>query len=271
MRRRAGLAAALALSLAAHAAVVACLSSVPPGRDHRRPRTIDVELLAPAPTTRSPIDPGLAASPPGRAAASAATTPKQASRGGAAPARSRPAPEDRAERSALPGPVLGPGPAPADPAWPETGAHPAAASAASVLGPEAHPSLEGERAQASGVADAASSSAKGEAESGASAGDGAQPGNAAFRSPRLAERNCVRDAIRLPASLRGFASPTISVKFAVAPDGTASELQVVGVPDERVAGAVRQAVQACRWTPGTDGSGRPVTMWVVMPIRFERG
>ena len=93
-----------------------------------------------------------------------------------------------------------------------------------------------------------------------------------WKGPEPAERNCVQEGVRVPASLRGFVSGTFSVKFAVAPDGKPGQLHVLGkVPDDRVGGIVWRAIQGCRWTPGTDLQGRPTKVWIVMPVRFERG
>jgi protein TonB len=43
------------------------------------------------------------------------------------------------------------------------------------------------------------------------------------------------------------------------------------VPDARIGTAIWQAVQACRWVPGADAQGKPVSIWVILPIRFTAG
>ena len=35
--------------------------------------------------------------------------------------------------------------------------------------------------------------------------------------------------------------------------------------------AVWQAIRACRWLPGADAEGRPMRIWVTMPLRFVGG
>jgi periplasmic protein TonB len=90
-----------------------------------------------------------------------------------------------------------------------------------------------------------------------------------FRKPAEAEPGCVARAVRLPPELAGFTS-AITVRFAVLASGAVDRLEVLGdVPDRRIAAAVGRAVRGCRWRPGADVQGRPVAIWVVLPIRFE--
>lgn len=90
-----------------------------------------------------------------------------------------------------------------------------------------------------------------------------------FRKPRQAERHCVRDGIRIPHGLQGFLSELIWVKVAIGRDGTPSLFQVLDrLPDERIGQAIWEAIQKCRWIPGTDARGRPTKIWVMIPIRF---
>ncbi|MFT3915092.1 MAG: hypothetical protein QM704_13510 [Anaeromyxobacteraceae bacterium] len=92
---------------------------------------------------------------------------------------------------------------------------------------------------------------------------------AGFRAPALAQRLCVQQGLRVPRDLAGFVSGPVTVKFAVGRDGTPARFSTLtgGVPD-RIAAAIWQAVQDCRWVAGADPSGQPVSLWVVMPLRF---
>ena len=43
------------------------------------------------------------------------------------------------------------------------------------------------------------------------------------------------------------------------------------VPDQRIASSIWQAIQGCRWVPGADAQGKPVSIWVILPVRFTSG
>ena len=61
------------------------------------------------------------------------------------------------------------------------------------------------------------------------------------------------------------------MRFAVDRDGSVGLFRVEGkVPDRRITDALWTAVRECRFSPGTDDQGRPVKLWVVMPVRFVR-
>jgi protein TonB len=94
---------------------------------------------------------------------------------------------------------------------------------------------------------------------------------AGYVKPAEVERGCVAQSTRIPTDLKGFVTGTpITVKFAVRADGSTSQFQVMtpGVPD-RIAAAVFQAVQSCRFKPGTDPRGKPTPIWVILPLRFR--
>jgi protein TonB len=98
---------------------------------------------------------------------------------------------------------------------------------------------------------------------------------AGFKKPQEAERGCVGRSVRLSDEmLDSFAGSvvggSITVKFAIGRDGTPSQFQVVSVMrDPRVAQAIWQAVQSCRWVAGADAQGRPTPIWVILPLRFD--
>jgi protein TonB len=92
---------------------------------------------------------------------------------------------------------------------------------------------------------------------------------AGFTRPQQAEKNCVQTTLRIPRGLEGSAS-SVTVKFAIAKDGTPSLFQVQPPePNARLTSAIWQAVQACRWIAGTNPKGEPTKIWVVMPFRFQ--
>jgi protein TonB len=90
-----------------------------------------------------------------------------------------------------------------------------------------------------------------------------------FLAPRLADRTCIAESIRLPDRIEGELPRLATVRVAVAPSGEATQVQVLGqVADPRVSEAIRRAVQRCEWIPGADAEGKPATLWVVQPVRF---
>ena len=96
---------------------------------------------------------------------------------------------------------------------------------------------------------------------------------AGFRKAAMAVPKCVQEATRIPRDLQGYVSSTpITVQFAVGRDGSPSQFKVItnGVPD-RIAAAIWQAIQECKWVAGADPQGRPVSVWVILPLRFTSG
>jgi protein TonB len=95
---------------------------------------------------------------------------------------------------------------------------------------------------------------------------------AGYRSPQEAQPGCVRGSVRVPASQARFISGPITIKFAVRRDGSVGQVQfLTQVPDPRISEVIRQGISACRWIPGADEQGRPVAIWVSIPIRFSGG
>ncbi len=95
---------------------------------------------------------------------------------------------------------------------------------------------------------------------------------AGFRKPTLANPRCIQDNIRIPPSLQGFVSGSITLKIGIRRDGSVQALQIMSqVPDKRIEDAIRNAVGACPWNPGADAQGRPVAIWVIQPIRLVGG
>lgn len=92
-----------------------------------------------------------------------------------------------------------------------------------------------------------------------------------FRKPAEVHAGCVAAAIRLPPELAGFVSGPVTVKFAVARDGTVGRVSVLAEVPERIQTAILRALGECRWRPGADARGQPIALWVILPIRFEGG
>ncbi|HEY7725444.1 MAG TPA: hypothetical protein VH880_08925 [Anaeromyxobacteraceae bacterium] len=92
-----------------------------------------------------------------------------------------------------------------------------------------------------------------------------------FRRPAPETPGCVEGGIRIPRELGDRLPKTATLRFAVGRDGGADLVQVLGEGvDPRLGDVLRAAVLRCRFVPGTDATGRPTRLWVVMPLRFSQ-
>jgi protein TonB len=95
---------------------------------------------------------------------------------------------------------------------------------------------------------------------------------AGYRRPELAVRNCLLDSLHLSKDVQREVSGAVTVKFAIRRDGVPDRFQLVSpVEDRRIGEAIWQAVSSCKWIPGADPGGHPVSIWVVVPFRFRAG
>jgi protein TonB len=96
--------------------------------------------------------------------------------------------------------------------------------------------------------------------------------SAGYRKPAMAEPGCVARSVRVPRELAGYVSGPITVKFAINRDGQPTRFEALtALPDARIGNAIWQAIQSCRWVPGSDPQGRPTSIWVVLPVRLTSG
>jgi periplasmic protein TonB len=92
---------------------------------------------------------------------------------------------------------------------------------------------------------------------------------AGYKKPQMLQPRCVEQAVRIPKGLEGYVSGPVTVKFAIRKDGQPERFDVMtSVPDQRIGAAIWKAVQECKWVPGSDAQGKPVSIWVILPIRF---
>jgi protein TonB len=92
-----------------------------------------------------------------------------------------------------------------------------------------------------------------------------------YQKARQARPGCVNGSLRLPRDIPGIEGETAMIKFQVSETGAVSEfIYLSGPTDQRVASAIWSAVQRCEWVPGASAQGRPLTLWVTMPIRFGK-
>ena len=88
---------------------------------------------------------------------------------------------------------------------------------------------------------------------------------------RLANPACVVNSLRLPRDIVGVEGETATVKFAVEETGQVSQFSYLAGPtDQRVSNAIWSAIQRCEFIPGSTAQGKPVALWVTMPIKFGK-
>jgi hypothetical protein len=97
----------------------------------------------------------------------------------------------------------------------------------------------------------------------------AQPASrAGLVNPAPQDRRCVPRALRARRDLSDRMPPEIAVRLRVAATGEVARIEVLDVADGEVAEAIGDAVRSCQFSPGTDEDGRPVSLPIVMRIRF---
>jgi hypothetical protein len=97
-----------------------------------------------------------------------------------------------------------------------------------------------------------------------------------YRRPVQQTPHCIERSVRIGSDLAERLPSSVTMRFAVARDGSADLVQVLPGPDmtpgervdPRVGDALRAAVRSCRFVPGADEAGRQVRLWVVMQVRF---
>lgn len=91
------------------------------------------------------------------------------------------------------------------------------------------------------------------------------------RKARLTDPGCVANSLRLPRDIADVGGETATVKFAVDETGQVSQYAYLAGPgDQRVANAIWSAIQRCGFIPGATTQGKPVALWVTMPIKFGK-
>jgi len=102
--------------------------------------------------------------------------------------------------------------------------------------------------------------------------EAAQYFTAGFRRPVEENPGCFAASLRLPPDLTGFISEVLTVKFVVGREGRIGKIELLSqVPDRRIALAIENALRICHWRPGADGTGQPIALWVILPLRFQGG
>lgn len=91
-----------------------------------------------------------------------------------------------------------------------------------------------------------------------------------FKTPRLTDKACLGENMKIPPQLMDMVTGPVTVKFAVYSNGAVGSIQILTpVADPRIGDAIKRAITSCEWTPGADAQGRPHAIWVIQPFRFQ--
>jgi len=88
-----------------------------------------------------------------------------------------------------------------------------------------------------------------------------------WKKPSELLPGCVSRAVVPPPGLQRI--PEVTVKFAVAPDGTIDRFEDITAPptSEPIAAAVRRAVWRCEYVPGRAPDGKLAYTWLILTVR----
>jgi len=81
---------------------------------------------------------------------------------------------------------------------------------------------------------------------------------------------CFASAARIPREIVPHLPSLAVMRFTVGEDGTASGVSIAGVPSHNLETYLRTSLNRCAWTPAADTRGVPMTVAVLMPVRFAR-
>lgn len=86
-----------------------------------------------------------------------------------------------------------------------------------------------------------------------------------------AERSpgCFADAMRFPRELAARLPERATITFTVEETGALRDVLVDGHGAGALATQVRGGLSRCAWTPAADAAGVPMTVAVLLPVRFE--
>jgi len=95
------------------------------------------------------------------------------------------------------------------------------------------------------------------------------PRVAASRNPAPLDRQCVPRALRERSDVADRLPDEIRARFPVGASGAIGPVELMGeVSDPELAEAIEGAIRSCPFVPGADEEGRPISLSVVMRIRF---
>ena len=89
-----------------------------------------------------------------------------------------------------------------------------------------------------------------------------------FKPPHLAKKTCLAENMKMSGEVADLVTGPVTVKFAVYSNGAVGNIQILSSVDARVTDAIKRAISACEWVPGSDAQGRATALWVIQPFRF---
>lgn len=97
----------------------------------------------------------------------------------------------------------------------------------------------------------------------------AMPSFDGYVPPKQAWPGCVEAWLQHQGKLAARFPGTLNARFTVEQDGSVTRF-TLGPPGfaVEVGSAVKRAVTSCPWVPALDPSGKPASVWVVLPVRF---
>lgn len=87
--------------------------------------------------------------------------------------------------------------------------------------------------------------------------------------PAEQHAGCFADSMRLPRDLVARLPERAVATFTIDQTGAVRGVRVDGQGSGALATQVKGGLSRCAWTPAADSAGRPVSMTVRLPIRFE--
>jgi protein TonB len=92
-----------------------------------------------------------------------------------------------------------------------------------------------------------------------------------YQRPRQTTPGCMASSLLLNRDFIDYEGESATVKFAVDETGKVSQYTYLSGPnDQRIANAIWSSIQRCEWTPGATAQGRPISLWVTIPIKFGK-
>jgi hypothetical protein len=86
--------------------------------------------------------------------------------------------------------------------------------------------------------------------------------------PAAQPDGCFAEHARVPRSAVEHLPAAATLRFTVDDAGRISAVRLQGAGDRSLAAHLRSALERCEWVPGADAHGVPMTVAVLMPIRF---
>jgi hypothetical protein len=88
--------------------------------------------------------------------------------------------------------------------------------------------------------------------------------------PAALPEGCFTEYARVPRQVVERLPASAALRFTVDDEGRISAVRLEGAADRSLAAHLRSALERCAWAPGADARGVPMTVAVLLPIRFVK-